>query len=101
MTPVLISIRPWVWLFSGERFSVQLMNNARNPEKSCGSVMRSTPCPYPVLLVAQGWIRLAADAGLASPGAVSHRTLGVKIDHPVELPTPCPALIHASCADCP
>src|SRR5258707_14102911 len=32
MIPVLMSIRPWVWLSSGERFSVQLMNNAQPGE---------------------------------------------------------------------
>ena len=34
MIAVLTSTRPWVWLRSGELFSVQLMYIARSPEKS-------------------------------------------------------------------
>ena len=34
MIAVLMSTRPWVWLCSGERFRVQLMNKARRPVKS-------------------------------------------------------------------
>src|SRR5258708_1678736 len=41
MISVLMSIKPWVLLISGDFFSVQLMNSARRPVKSRSIVVTS------------------------------------------------------------
>ena len=44
LSRALRSIRPWVWLRSGDRLSVQLMNSARRSPKLHGSVLVAPGC---------------------------------------------------------
>ena len=43
MMAALTSTRPWVWLGSGDFFSVQLMNMARRPVKSRSGSLTGAP----------------------------------------------------------